>query len=463
MKSFYTLELFVQPGGARMSWLLVTNNQDNMKKLLDSYFQQDDLHKSLYLLLSYGTHLIVQTYQQGERTQKINLLPYISIAFDGYLPVKFQELQAEEDEDGNYVYTLTEKETHNKVHILTEEFEDLLFQSSENGTFTWEVMLDWENIPLEALKTPVADEFEPVELYENYMEKNSSYYLGLHNTEAGGYSPMLDEYDPFDMTYEDQEYYEDELSTNPAFCEKFLQEASAAISLEKFGFQWMTKEGSAEYSSDEDVQLARLETGDETIFLNYDLEKKEYQLNCSFVFTLQADLNEPFFQTFLEKYIKPRESKVNEYGNYDPWNISNELTRFRETVTNEIPVTFTSPGSKTIQLSLGSGDWKRMEELENRLAETKSVFVKPVCLARQNSTEEKKISQFYSLFSASLISIIAKASLSHYEFFLEASYLPDPENIRQRGLTFYDEKIELADLPLDLYEGLRKMENLVVL
>lgn len=458
-KSFYTLEFFVQPGGARMSWLLITDKISTMKKTLEQYFLQDELHKSLYLLLSYGTSMVVQTYQSGERTQKINLVPFLTITFEGYLPASVRELQPKEDLEGSLVYFLTEKDTKNRISIPAEEFEDMLFQSG-NEQWQWKVIIDWESILLEVLKSPAIDEFEAVELYENYLEKSSLCFMGLHNTEYGGYSHCLNWNNLFEPEYEDQEYYERELSANPEFCEKVLKEALAKLDLESFGFEWMTKEGSAEYSSDTEVQLARLEVGNETIFLNYDLEKKEYQLNCSFVFTIQAELTDAFFKTFTERYVKPSEDKFGEYGQYDIWDIKKEINRFRETVKNEVPTTIASPRAKTFRVSSGKADWSRMTELENTIVESKNVFVQPVCLASQHSMREEKISQFYTLLSASLVSIIARPYESGYEYSIETTYLPDPENHRHRGLSFYNESIALADLPLDLFETLRTIKSL---
>ncbi len=76
LKSFYTLEMNVDPGGARYATLLVTNSIAEIKLVLQLEFSSGSF---VDLLLTYGMNVCICTYQKGEMVSYINLLPYLSI------------------------------------------------------------------------------------------------------------------------------------------------------------------------------------------------------------------------------------------------------------------------------------------------------------------------------------------------------------------------------------------------
>jgi hypothetical protein len=76
LKSFYTLEMNVDPGGARYATLLVTNSIAEIKLALQLQFSHGPF---VDLLLVYGMYVCVCTYQKGEMVSYIDLLSYLSV------------------------------------------------------------------------------------------------------------------------------------------------------------------------------------------------------------------------------------------------------------------------------------------------------------------------------------------------------------------------------------------------
>ena len=76
LKSFYTLEMNVDPGGVRFATLLVTNSIAEIKLALQITFSSSSL---VDLLLVYGMYVCVCTYQTGEMVSYIDLLSYLSV------------------------------------------------------------------------------------------------------------------------------------------------------------------------------------------------------------------------------------------------------------------------------------------------------------------------------------------------------------------------------------------------
>jgi hypothetical protein len=98
LKSFYTLEMNVGPGGVRYATLLVTNSIEEIKLALQIEFSSGSF---IGLLLEYGMNVCICTYQKGEVVSYINLLSYLSVEIaDGTVYTIDEDLEITPDIDG---------------------------------------------------------------------------------------------------------------------------------------------------------------------------------------------------------------------------------------------------------------------------------------------------------------------------------------------------------------------------
>ena len=160
-----------------MSWLLVLNDWSHVRRAVDSYFEEDEQHMSLYLLLWYGTSIIIQTYQEGERTQKIDLMPDIYVKFHGF--EKFRAV------DWPQLTHLWKDDTR---ELVAKPDAEVFFDSKDNVLgLDWDVTIDWESIPIEPLSGKLLQKNERATFYQNYGEIEDCIQYGIHETEAGLY------------------------------------------------------------------------------------------------------------------------------------------------------------------------------------------------------------------------------------------------------------------------------------
>jgi tetratricopeptide (TPR) repeat protein len=182
-QSFYTLEIFVEPGGARMSWRLVSNNWEHVQKALKSYFQEDEQHPSLYLLLWYGTSIFTQTYQNGVRTQKIDLLPFIQVKIHGFEAFWVTDWQR-----------MTNLQVENSNDTIEKPDDGELFFNSKNNDmeWNWNILIDWGNIDVERLSGNILKKRSRVIMYSNYTGQETRVSYGIYETEEGWYQRNID-------------------------------------------------------------------------------------------------------------------------------------------------------------------------------------------------------------------------------------------------------------------------------
>ncbi len=81
LKSFYTLEMYIQPGGGRYALMFVASSIAEIQAAL----RQELANKfNLTFLLDYGEDLRLCTYHHCQIVDDINLLPYLSVEIEGY-------------------------------------------------------------------------------------------------------------------------------------------------------------------------------------------------------------------------------------------------------------------------------------------------------------------------------------------------------------------------------------------
>jgi hypothetical protein len=80
-RSFYVLDVCVRPGGSREAWVFVSSQIEEIKTALHYAL---DVPDAIYLTVWYGREIFLRTYQNGHQTQKINLLPFITVKISGF-------------------------------------------------------------------------------------------------------------------------------------------------------------------------------------------------------------------------------------------------------------------------------------------------------------------------------------------------------------------------------------------
>jgi hypothetical protein len=132
LKSFYTLEMYISPGGARQALLFIANSIEEIKGALQSALSDNF---QLHLLLAYGEDVRLCAHQKCQIVCDINLLPYLAIKIKGY-------------------GTFTIDEFQKVTPSFPEELTDLLLNNdTENLEIT--VFVDWSNLKIPVLEQPL--------------------------------------------------------------------------------------------------------------------------------------------------------------------------------------------------------------------------------------------------------------------------------------------------------------------
>lgn len=90
LKSFYTLEMYIQPGGGRQALLLVTDSIAEIKRSLELALSDNF---QLYILLDYSEDIWLCAYQQCRMVCEIDLLPYLTVEIENYGTFTIDESQ----------------------------------------------------------------------------------------------------------------------------------------------------------------------------------------------------------------------------------------------------------------------------------------------------------------------------------------------------------------------------------
>jgi hypothetical protein len=80
LKSFYTLELFIGPGGGRKATTYVLGSLTEIKQAIEVEFS---IASEIHFLICYGEDVWLSTYHHGKMVNEINLLPYITVEIPG--------------------------------------------------------------------------------------------------------------------------------------------------------------------------------------------------------------------------------------------------------------------------------------------------------------------------------------------------------------------------------------------
>jgi hypothetical protein len=175
-RSFYALEVFVRPGGARESMVFVSSKIDDIKTALHYSLDYPD---AIYLTVWYGREILLSVYQNGSRVQMINLLPYLTIQIPGFPLISF-------DFDGNikglfFSDALDKGDRESGFEVDTDDFIDLV--TSDDFEFHFEV--DWSSVPYPNLDGTLAMPGERVRIETSDTHENLPVAYGFTEFEDG--------------------------------------------------------------------------------------------------------------------------------------------------------------------------------------------------------------------------------------------------------------------------------------
>lgn len=216
-KSFYTLELFIMPGGGRKAHVYVLSSLEEIKSALEVELSE---RWDLSLLLSYGEHILLTAYIEGKPVSTVNLLPYISVELEGQHVIQLNEDSA--NDPPVYESESDDEETYEKE---TEIYNMVFGESGDYDDLNFKVYVDWSKIVIPQLKEPVIEKGDMVLVLDHYYMEGGSeaakreitdemldkfsniedeaekhYEGGLHygwqDTELGEYEDDLDEDSP---------------------------------------------------------------------------------------------------------------------------------------------------------------------------------------------------------------------------------------------------------------------------
>ncbi len=157
LKSFYDLRFGVSPGGARKDAHFIRGSIDEVRRALDSEFEQTI---NVWLLFGYGrgADLALDVYERGERKHSIDLHPFIAIRIDGYPDITFRR-------PGKATGCLVGADDPEKVKSL---LADGMFAGDFDGRT--EVTMDWDRILVPPLVGEIADFGDYVKLGDGAVD-----------------------------------------------------------------------------------------------------------------------------------------------------------------------------------------------------------------------------------------------------------------------------------------------------
>lgn len=179
-KSFYALEISVDPGGTRKAEVHIHNSIAAIQNALEAELEKAG---NIYLLTWYGEDVTLQTYQSGRQTQKINLLPFIRINIKRYPEMWFNDkgqLQGIKFRDNDH---LPGWASHPGKVVSYETFLNQMLK----GRWQFTTTVDWNAIPVEVLQGDLAQKGDHLALNSSYGSERIRVGYGFNELEEGEY------------------------------------------------------------------------------------------------------------------------------------------------------------------------------------------------------------------------------------------------------------------------------------
>lgn len=161
-KSFYYLEMIVEPGGMNEYFQMVSGSAENIRKMITARIKT---YLGFYALLSYGQTIRVHRYIDGKCENMIDIHPFLQVTVPGKITAYFTE-------EGESVIRDMEGNPVSDAYVS-----DLVFDYSAYGEKTETVILgDFEG-KLGALSGSVLLEHEEVFFNENVYPSDHVYEI----------------------------------------------------------------------------------------------------------------------------------------------------------------------------------------------------------------------------------------------------------------------------------------------
>jgi hypothetical protein len=148
-KSFYYLEMFVEPGGMREDFKMVSSSAENISKMIIARIKT---YLGFYALLSYGQTIRVHRYTNGKGDSVVDIHPFLQVTVPEKITASFTE------EGQPFIRDMEGKP------VTDDYLSNLVFDYNAYEEKTETIILgDWEN-KLGALKGELLSEQEEINI-----------------------------------------------------------------------------------------------------------------------------------------------------------------------------------------------------------------------------------------------------------------------------------------------------------
>lgn len=91
-RSFHFVEIFVEPGGMRYCFWGVTPDREAVRRFLSWWMSSGSGTAAAYALCVYGLRAFVSVYEEGRRTARVDVLPFMTVSIPELAEVRFAPL-----------------------------------------------------------------------------------------------------------------------------------------------------------------------------------------------------------------------------------------------------------------------------------------------------------------------------------------------------------------------------------
>ncbi|GCE15399.1 hypothetical protein [Tengunoibacter tsumagoiensis] len=184
MRSFYLLELWVGPGGARKADYYLFNTREEIKQALADDLSQQRLGP--YLVLWYGEIINLFVYSEGKSVWKKDLHPYITFHLPGYPPLQGTADGCILDVSNSGLLPSAQTRQDSQRRLFRDELIDILWPTEQVGSgqeSAVRVEIDWAAIDIPALEGPCLQPGEVVTCGQSYTNEEEQFEYGYNTLE----------------------------------------------------------------------------------------------------------------------------------------------------------------------------------------------------------------------------------------------------------------------------------------
>lgn len=184
MSSFYLLELWVGPGGARKADYYLFNTREEIKQALVDDLSQQRLGP--YLVLWYGEIINLFAYSEGKIVWKKDLHPYITFYLPGYPPLQGTADGRILEVSSAGLFPSVQTREDPQQRSLREELIDILWpeeQANSEQESAFRVEIDWAAIDIPILEGQYLQPDEVATCMQSYTNEEEQFEYGYNSLE----------------------------------------------------------------------------------------------------------------------------------------------------------------------------------------------------------------------------------------------------------------------------------------